>query len=142
MGSRVRAQKVWLTGLVAPQPVGSSWTRGRTTLPCVARLVLNYWTTRDAPKLAFEEPLWCHCVCLKPLSPTTRQFFNSPGALSQALDNMETIELFAGKKKKSTERSNNMINFENILLCERNQSQKTIYCMMWHQRQSWRQKVG
>ena len=30
----------------------------------------------------------------------TRQLFNHPGALSQALDQMETIKLFAGKKKR------------------------------------------
>ena len=45
--------------------------------------------------MAFEEPLWCQGFCLKPLSAATRQLFNHPGALSQALDQMETIKLFA-----------------------------------------------
>ena len=49
--------------------------------------------------VAFEEPLWYQGFCLKPLSAATRQLFNHPGALSQALDQMETIKLFAEKKK-------------------------------------------
>ena len=36
--------------------------------------------------VAFEEPLWFPRFCLKPLSAATRQLFNHPGALSQALD--------------------------------------------------------
>ena len=51
--------------------------------------------------VAFEEPLWCQGFCLKPLSAATRQLFNHPGALSQALGQMETVKLFAAKKKKA-----------------------------------------
>ena len=36
---------------------------------------------------------------MKPLSPATRQLFNPLGALSQALDQMQTIRLFAEKNK-------------------------------------------
>lgn len=36
--------------------------------------------------VAFEEPLWFPRFYLKPLSAATRQLFNHPGALSQALD--------------------------------------------------------
>ena len=50
--------------------------------------------------VAFENPPWCQGFCLKSLSAATRQLFNHPGALSQALDQMETIKLFAAKKKK------------------------------------------
>ena len=31
-------------GLVAPQHVGSSWTRGRTRVPCIGRWILNHCT--------------------------------------------------------------------------------------------------
>lgn len=41
--------------------------------------------------VAFEELHWCQDFCLKPLSAATRQFFNHPGALFQAFDQMETI---------------------------------------------------
>ncbi|KAJ8788579.1 hypothetical protein J1605_005310 [Eschrichtius robustus] len=51
--------------------------------------------------VAFEEPLWCQGFCLKPLSAASRQLFNHPGALSQALGQMETVKLFAAKKKKA-----------------------------------------
>ena len=34
--------------LVAPWHVGSSRTRDRTSIPCIARRILNSWTTREA----------------------------------------------------------------------------------------------
>ena len=48
VGSRVQAQQLWHTGLVAPRHVGSSRTRARTRVPCVGRQVLNHCTTREA----------------------------------------------------------------------------------------------
>ena len=42
------AQKLWLTGLDAPQHVGSSRTRARTRVPCIGRRILNHCTTREA----------------------------------------------------------------------------------------------
>ena len=44
----MRAQWLWLMGLVVPQLVGSSWTRDRTGVPCIARWIPNHWTTREA----------------------------------------------------------------------------------------------
>ena len=44
----MRAQDLWDTDLIAPQHVGSSWTRDRTCVPYVDRRILNYWTTREA----------------------------------------------------------------------------------------------
>ena len=46
-GSRVQAQQLWRTGLVAPRHVGSSRTRARTHVPCIGRRVLNHCTTRE-----------------------------------------------------------------------------------------------
>ena len=34
----------------APWHMGSSHTRNRTTVPCIARQILNCWTTREAPE--------------------------------------------------------------------------------------------
>ena len=34
------AQSLWLTGLVAPQCVGSSWTQDQTHVPCIGRQTL------------------------------------------------------------------------------------------------------
>ena len=54
--------------------------------------------------MAFEQPLWCQGFCLEPLFAGTRGLlFNHAGALSQALDQMETIKISAGKKKKKEE---------------------------------------
>ena len=38
---------------VAPQHVGSSWTRARTRAPCIGRRILNHCTTREAPARGF-----------------------------------------------------------------------------------------
>ena len=35
-------------GLVALWHMGSSWTRDGTRVPCIARWILNHWTTREA----------------------------------------------------------------------------------------------
>ena len=43
-----QAQQLWLTGLVAPQHVGSSQTRARTRVPCIGRQILNCCATREA----------------------------------------------------------------------------------------------
>ena len=52
-GSRAHAQQLWRTGLVAPQHVGSSWTRARTCVPCIGRQILNHCATREVPQLPF-----------------------------------------------------------------------------------------
>ena len=44
------AQHLWLTGLVAPQHVGSSRTRDWTHVPCIGRRILNHWATREVPQ--------------------------------------------------------------------------------------------
>lgn len=41
------------------------------------------------------QPPWCQGFCLQPLG----SFLTTLGILSQAVDQMETIKLFAGKKK-------------------------------------------
>ena len=44
---------MWRVGLVAPWHVGSSWTRARTSVPCIGRRLLNHCTTREAPQHVF-----------------------------------------------------------------------------------------
>ena len=51
-GSRAHAQQLWRTDLVAPQHVGSSWTRARTRVPCIGRQILNHCATREVPSLS------------------------------------------------------------------------------------------
>ena len=51
-GSRVQAQQLWRTRLVAPQHVGSSRTRARTCVPCIGRHILNHCATREAPPVS------------------------------------------------------------------------------------------
>ena len=42
-----------LVAELSPWEVGSFQTRDRTTVPCIARWILNHWTTREAPNLYF-----------------------------------------------------------------------------------------
>ena len=47
-GSRHWASVVVVHGLQLPLwHMESSWTRGRTHVPCIGRWILNHWTTRE-----------------------------------------------------------------------------------------------
>ena len=46
-------QQLWYMGLVAPQHVGSSWTRARSCVPCIGRRILNHCATREVPHIPF-----------------------------------------------------------------------------------------
>ena len=48
-GCRAHAHQLWHMGLVAPQYVKSSRTRGQTHASCIGRQILNLWTTREVP---------------------------------------------------------------------------------------------
>ena len=48
-----QAQQLWLTGLVAPQHVGSSRTRARTRVPRIGRRIPNHCATREAQITGF-----------------------------------------------------------------------------------------
>ena len=45
---------MWLTDLVAPRHVGSSWTRARIRVPCIGRQILNHCATREALENSFN----------------------------------------------------------------------------------------
>ena len=63
-------QQLWHTDLVAPQDVGSSWTRAQTHVPCVGRWILNHCATREAPLYSFFRCYVLHLAnvfCLPPL---------------------------------------------------------------------------
>ena len=53
LGSRAQAQQLWHTGLVAPQHVGSSWTRNQTGVSCIGRWILYHWATKEARFIFF-----------------------------------------------------------------------------------------
>ena len=46
-------QLMWSTDSASPRHVGSSRTRDRTCVPCIARWIFNHWTTREVPGLFF-----------------------------------------------------------------------------------------
>ena len=52
-GSKARAQ-LWRTCSVAPKLVGSSWTRDRVGVPCIARRVLTTGPPRKPPILVLN----------------------------------------------------------------------------------------
>ena len=54
------------TGLPAPEPVGSSRTRGQTRVPCTGGWILNPWTTRgSASSLSLKRTslVLAFCTC-------------------------------------------------------------------------------
>ena len=53
-GSRVQAQQLWHTGLVAPWHVGSSQSRARIRVPCIGRQILNHCATREVQELFLQ----------------------------------------------------------------------------------------
>ena len=55
-GAVVVARGLWSMGLVARRHVESSQTRDLTHVACIGRQVLNYWTTKEVPDLAFDLP--------------------------------------------------------------------------------------
>ena len=59
-GSKVLAQWLWLTSSVAPWHVGSPWIRDWTAVPCIARWILNPWTTREALEFFVK----CFLICV------------------------------------------------------------------------------
>ena len=50
-GCRAQAQKLWHTGLVALQHVGSSWIMDQTLVSCTGGQILYHWTTSEVPSL-------------------------------------------------------------------------------------------
>ena len=50
----VQAQFLWPTGLVAWWHVESSRTGDQTGVPCIARQILNHWTTSEAQYSIFN----------------------------------------------------------------------------------------
>ena len=53
-GSVVVACGLQSAGLVAPQPVGSSGTRGQTHVPCIGRCILKHCATREVQQTNFD----------------------------------------------------------------------------------------
>ena len=49
-----RAQQLWSLGMAAPQPVESSWAKGRTHVPCIGRRLLIHSPTREDLFCVFE----------------------------------------------------------------------------------------
>ena len=57
-GCRAQVQVLWCICLIALQHVGSSQTRGWTYVPCIARWILNHWTTREVQGYGSIESKW------------------------------------------------------------------------------------
>ena len=68
---RLAVQLSRSTRLVTPWHVGSSRTRAQTRVPCIARQILNHWTTREAPNVFLKT----HSRSLKTFSLITGETF-------------------------------------------------------------------
>ena len=68
------AQYLWRKGLVAQKHVGSSQTRDWTGVQCIARWILNCWTTRETPILKFLHVFYTNTGA----SPVTQMVKNLP----------------------------------------------------------------
>ena len=66
-----RSQQLWHTGLVAPQHVGSSWTRAQTHVPCIGRQILNHCATREVPICIFLIQTQSHLLKVNFHNPTS-----------------------------------------------------------------------
>ena len=62
------AHGLWSTGSMvvmhrlscfSSRHVGSSWTRDRTSVPCISRQILNHWPTREAQDCDLYYILYC-----------------------------------------------------------------------------------
>ena len=69
LGSRAQAQRLWRRGFIAPRPLGSSRNRDWTSVPCIARRILNCWSTRETRLSIFESSLICFLPPLRVSSP-------------------------------------------------------------------------
>ena len=49
-----------LEWVAMPFSGGSSRSRDRTRIPCIARQFLNHWTTREIPRRQISDPLLKH----------------------------------------------------------------------------------
>ena len=65
----------------------------------------------------------------EPLPAATRQFFKDPGALDPAVEQMESIKPFAGKKKKGKKKKKR-IRFPAVCLLHRLASSKELQSMV------------
>ena len=61
-GSRAPGHRLWScgtwVGLVVLKHVGSSWTRDQTSVPSIARWILNHRTTREVQSPDLTNPWW------------------------------------------------------------------------------------
>ena len=99
-------------GLVAPRHVGSSRTRDRTCVPCIARRILNHCTTREVlgnfEIAAFTLNHTHFCKTLK------SEYYS-------AIKRNE-IELFVVR----------WMDLESVIQSEVSQKEKNKYCMLTH----------
>ena len=69
-GSRAQARHLRSTGFVALHHVGSSWTRDRPRVPCIAGQILHHWTIREILKHCHFQPKQAHPWSLLPPCPS------------------------------------------------------------------------
>ena len=86
------------TGLVAPQHVGSSWTRDQTCVPCIGRRITYHWATREAWNIHLK-----HCTTRKvlKLSFNWEKIANKHGNVPASLM-YETVFQIHKKKRTNT----------------------------------------
>ena len=86
---------MWHTGLVAPQHVGSSWTRARTRVPRIGRQILNHCTTREARPLCLKKryPPCRKCLIVTSGKKGTRCLFPSSSPKGKSPKSMKDVKI-------------------------------------------------
>ena len=75
--SRAQAQWLWRTGLAAPQPVGSSWTRNQTSFPLHCKADSYTGPPRKAPRQMWISRIqWFNLPTPPPYSPAPQPTWN------------------------------------------------------------------
>ena len=80
-------------GLVAPQHVGSSWTRDQTRVPCIGRRILNYYATRESRCWTFKIAIYTNARYCSKCFPCIHSF----NVLKDLMRQIWLVSVFIGE---------------------------------------------
>lgn len=134
MGSRVcELQQLFLTGSVAPRPVGSSQTGNQSCVSCTGRQTLHLWATREAPPVIFKQSVCIFCTFTSCLSEVLE---NKSKAFVCVVCVFLCIKLSLGKLKANKKYSITIIYRSHRVQVRTNRHTEMWNCRLWVCRRS------